>query len=115
VLLHDNTIATHLYRIAQEAVSNAVKHGRAKTVKVSLAGGSNQLRLRIQDDGVGFPEELDEETRGMGVRIMHYRARIIGANLEISGALDGGTTLTCTLRNLDRPVPVGGEEYGKVG
>jgi PAS domain S-box-containing protein len=115
VRLQDNTIATHLYRIAQEAVSNAVKHGRAQTVKISLAGGSDQLRLRIQDDGVGFPDVIEDETRGMGVHIMHYRARIIGANLEISDALDGGTTLTCTLRHLDRPVPIGGEEYGKVG
>lgn len=115
VRLDDNTIATHLYRIAQEAVSNAVKHGRAETVKVSLAGGSDQLRLRVKDDGVGFPDELDEATRGMGVHIMQYRARIIGASLEISDALGGGTTLTCTLRNLDHPMPVGSTEYGQVG
>ncbi|MFQ5571965.1 MAG: PAS domain S-box protein [Rhodothermales bacterium] len=103
VLIHDNTIATHLFRIAQEAVSNAVKHGRAKHVKLSLASGHGQVRLRIQDDGVGFPAELDEERGGMGVRIMHYRARVIGATLEIAGGVDGGTTITCTLRRLSTP------------
>ena len=113
VLIHDNSIATHLYRIAQESVSNAVKHGRAQHVKISLAGGNRQIRLRIQDDGVGFRTEHDEETRGMGVRIMHHRARIIGANLEIQRSVEGGTTVMCTVRDPAAPIPMGGEEYGK--
>ena len=113
VLIHDNSMATHLYRIAQESVSNAVKHGRAQHVKISLAGGNRQIRLRIQDDGVGFPTEHDEETRGMGVRIMHHRARIIGANLEIQPGVEGGTTVMCTVRDPAAPIPMGGEEYGK--
>lgn len=96
-LMHDNTAATHLYRIAQEAVSNAVKHGRAVHVAVTLASGDDQVRLRVQDDGVGFPDQLGEN-RGMGVRIMHHRARIIGASLEIRRAQEGGTILTCTLQ-----------------
>ena len=103
VLIDDNSIATHLYRIAQEAVSNAVKHGRAGHVKISLATG-RQIRLRIHDDGVGFPETIDEERRGMGVRIMHYRARVIGATLDITDGHDGGTTITCTLRRADEPI-----------
>ncbi len=101
VLIHDNSVATHLFRIAQEAVSNAVKHGRARHVRISLASGRGQLRLRLQDDGVGFPATLDEDRQGMGVRIMHYRARVIGATLEISNGLDGGATITCTLRHTD--------------
>ena len=104
VLVDDNSVATHLYRIAQEAVSNAVKHGRAEHVRISLASGRGRVRLRIQDDGLGFPEQLDEERRGMGVRIMHYRARVIGATLEIADGLDGGTTITCTLRYTDEPI-----------
>jgi len=60
VLIDDNSVATHLFRIAQEAVSNAVKHGRAGQVKISLAAG-RQIRLRIHDDGIGFPEFIDEE------------------------------------------------------
>ncbi len=95
-LLYDNTAATHLYRIAQEAVSNAVKHGRATQVTVTLASGEEQVRLRVQDDGIGFPEVLPEQ-RGMGVRIMHHRARMIGASLEIRSASEGGAVLTCTL------------------
>ena len=98
VLIHDNSVATHLYRIAQEGVSNAVRHGKAKRIKISLASGNGRLRLRLQDDGVGFPDQLDKEGPGMGVRIMHYRARIIGATLEIGKRLAGGTRITCTLQ-----------------
>lgn len=94
--VRDSTSAINLYRIAQEAVSNAVKHGRATSVRVTLASGKDQLRLRIQDNGIGFPDELDED-RGMGVRIMHYRARVIGAVLEIRSRPEGGTLITCTL------------------
>ncbi|MDX1547060.1 MAG: PAS domain S-box protein [Rhodothermales bacterium] len=112
VRMYDNTAATHLFRIAQEAVSNAVKHGRARHVRITLAAGERQARLRIHDDGVGFPDELDEERRGMGVRIMHHRARVIGASLEITDALGGGTVLTCTLRRPADPLPMGGQEYG---
>lgn len=92
----DPTVSVHLYRIAQEAVSNAVKHGHATLVRITLAAGEDQVRLRVQDNGTGFPETLPED-RGMGVRIMHYRARIIGANLEIRRGTEGGTILTCTL------------------
>lgn len=98
VAIRDNTVATHLYRIAQEAVSNAVRHGQAEAVHLTLARGPEQLRLRIEDDGTGFPDVLDEDTRGMGVHIMHYRARIIGGTLDIAHRLGGGTVLTCTLR-----------------
>lgn len=104
VLVHDNTVATHLYRIAQEALSNAVKHGKARHVKISLAANKEQVRLRIHDDGRGFPKELNEEERGMGVSIMHYRARIIGGTLEIASEIGGGTTITCTLQRLDEPI-----------
>lgn len=101
----DTTTAMHLYRIAQEAVSNAVRHGKASEVNLLLDAGTKYLRLRIRDNGVGFtdvdlaaPPEALEELRGMGVRIMHYRARIIGATLEIQGVAGVGTTITCTLR-----------------
>lgn len=104
VLLHDNSIATHLYRIAQEAVSNAVKHGKAAHVRMVLASGLGRVRLRIVDDGVGFPEQLDDDRPGMGVRIMQYRARVIGATLEITRGVDKGTVITCTLRRTDAPI-----------
>ncbi|MFB6273480.1 MAG: PAS domain S-box protein [Salinibacter sp.] len=112
VLIHNSTVATHLYRIAQEAVSNAVRHGEAEDVNIILASGDEQIRLQVRDDGVGFgAEETDED--GMGVHIMNYRARIIGGTLEISSDLGEGTVVTCTVPRTadvaetapDEPVP----------
>ncbi len=95
-LVHDSTTATHLYRIAQEAVSNAVRHGDATQITIILASGPDQIRVRIQDDGVGFdPKAVDGP--GMGIHIMNYRARIVGGNLEINTDPGDGTTVTCTL------------------
>jgi signal transduction histidine kinase len=105
VLVHDSTTATHLYRIAQEAVSNAVRHGDANRIAITLAAGEDQIRLRIRDDGRGFdPHEVDGP--GKGVHIMNYRARIIGGTLEISSDLGEGTVVTCTL---PRDVPTEAE------
>jgi len=105
VLVHDSTTATHLYRIAQEAVSNAVRHGDANRIAIILAAGEDQIRLRIRDDGRGFdPQEVDGP--GKGVHIMNYRARIIGGTLEISSDLGEGTVVTCTL---PRDVPTEAE------
>lgn len=105
VLVRDNTTATHLYRIAQEAVNNAVRHGDADHVKIVLAAGDDQLRLQVRDDGSGFDEE-DAMDAGMGVRIMNYRARIVGGTLDITTTLGEGTVVTCTV---PRAVNQGGE------
>ena len=95
-LVHNSTAATHMYRIAQEAVSNAFRHGSADHIRIAFASGEEQIRLRVQDDGRGFdPDDVDGP--GMGVHIMNYRARIIGATLEISSTPGEGTTVTCTL------------------
>jgi len=96
VLLHNNTVATHLYRIAQEAVSNAARHGEADDIKIILASGDEQIRLQVRDDGVGFDAEATNGD-GMGVHIMNYRARIIGGTLEVSSELGNGTVVTCTV------------------
>ncbi len=95
--IHDNTTATHLYRIAQEAVNNAVRHGEADRVRILLAAGDDQIRLQVRDDGTGFDQEASTEADGMGVRIMNYRARIIGGTLDISSTIGEGTVVTCTL------------------
>jgi PAS domain S-box-containing protein len=96
VLVHNNTVATHLYRIAQEAVSNAVRHGEADDIKIVLASGDEQIRLQVRDEGTGFDPDMPDGS-GMGVHIMEYRARIIGGALEIKSDLGAGTVVTCTI------------------
>src|SRR4029077_4797761 len=72
----DPTLVHQLYKIAQEAVTNAIKHGKAQRVAVSLSNGSDPLILGIQNNGVPFPD-LRSEATGMGLRIMNYRASLI--------------------------------------
>jgi two-component system sensor histidine kinase UhpB len=85
-----------LYKIAQEAVTNAIKHGKAKKVAINLANGSNRLVLTIQNDGLPFPD-LRGDSAGMGLRIMNYRASLIGAALDVKGTGAHGTLVTCTV------------------
>ncbi|MCW5552972.1 MAG: PAS domain S-box protein [Verrucomicrobiae bacterium] len=95
VLVHDQTVATHLYRIAQEAVSNAIKHGKAQHVTLSLKNAGGRNVLMIKDDGVGLPKVLPKG-KGMGLRIMQYRARMIGGAAMVERDLDGGTSVICS-------------------
>jgi two-component system CheB/CheR fusion protein len=90
----DNAIALHLFYIAQEGVANAAKHGKAKNVTLSLEPANDRYALVIEDDGVGFASGSNGTT-GMGMRIMHYRARVIGATLEIKSQPGKGTRITC--------------------
>lgn len=92
--LEDSGLASNLYRITQEAISNAVKHGRAAQINVDVKRKGQSLELTITDDGVGFPSTLGED-RGMGVDIMGYRARVIGGSLSIGTAKAGGTIVKC--------------------
>jgi PAS domain S-box-containing protein len=96
VLIDDNATAIHLYRIAQEAAFNAVRHGRASRVTISLSISTQELTLRVQDNGRGFPKVLPR-TRGMGLRMMQHRAHVIGAKLSHQTAPQGGVALTCRL------------------
>jgi PAS domain S-box-containing protein len=85
--------ATHLYRIAQEAVTNAGKHARPKQVSIVLMSTSAGLELRIEDDGLGLtPDRIHQ---GMGLSIMDYRARSIGAKVSLSSNPGRGTTVSC--------------------
>ncbi|MHC4662699.1 MAG: sensor histidine kinase [Planctomycetota bacterium] len=93
----DKTIATHLYRIAQEALSNAVKHGNAEQVSITLASGNNEITLAVENDGLDFPE-LSGTVEGLGLNIMEYRAREIGASLDIGRKSGGGTIVRCRIR-----------------
>ena len=93
----------HLYRIAQEALTNAVKHGQAHQVSFELDELPSRLRFRIDDDGIGFPDDEDF-THGMGMRNMTYRARLIGASLEFDRSPEGGARIVAILPLADRPV-----------
>jgi signal transduction histidine kinase len=87
--------AIHLFRIAQEAVSNGVKHGHARTVIIALDTANGSSSLRVSDDGVGFFLPAGEK-KGMGLNTMSYRARMIGGELEIQPNTPSGTTVICS-------------------
>ncbi len=86
----------HLFRIAQEAVSNAVAHARAARVEIGLAVADGRAVLTVRDDGVGLPE-CPPDGRGMGLHTMAYRARLIGASLEVRRRAARGTIVICSL------------------
>jgi len=94
VLIHDVPMATHLYHIAQEAVNNAIKHGRAKNIMIRLFAGEHQGTLSVRDDGVGIERPLAPHA-GVGLHIMNYRAGMIGGNLDIQREPPRGTLVTC--------------------
>ncbi len=96
VLLRDNQSATQLFRIAQEAATNAVKHGKARRIRVRLQLAGDQPQLSVSDNGQGIDRQTDSTT-GMGMRIMGYRAGIAGGDLQIHGAPGGGTEVICKL------------------
>lgn len=93
VLVQDNAVANHLYRIAQEAATNSVKHGKAARISIELAAPQGRIQLIIRDDGKGFEPAPDYIDCGIGLQIMRYRANIIGASLEIETAPAQGTQL----------------------
>jgi signal transduction histidine kinase len=96
----DSRVTTQLYRIAQEAVTNAVRHAKAATIAVRFERRRGQVRLRVADDGIGMTQSASKSS-GLGLRIMRYRAASIGAEFVISLARSGGTIVTCTLQ--DKP------------
>lgn len=98
VLVGDNSAATHVYRIAQEAINNAIRHGKAKTVVVTLTRQKDEARLIVSDNGVGMAKVIKNDA-GMGLQIMKYRAGMIGATLDIKSPPGQGTTVTCMFKN----------------
>jgi len=98
VPIYDATVAVHLYRIAQEAVTNAVKHGRAENIVIGLAPDTDMLILTIKSDGLDFPEVLPK-SKGIGLQIMNYRAEMIDGALDVRRGAEGGTIVTCTFLN----------------
>ena len=96
VLINSQETATHFFRIAQEAMNNAIKHGQASKVMITLKQDSEGVSLSIRDNGIGIPRKMPA-TKGMGMQIMNHRADVIGAALTICRAGKRGTVVTCTL------------------
>lgn len=94
------TVALHLYRISQEAINNAVKHGQATKIFVRLEANNNKKRLQliVEDNGTGFPAALEKEKyKGMGINTMKYRAHILGGKLNITETPEGWTRIICSV------------------
>ena len=103
VIFHDNTAATHLYYIIQEAVHNAIKHSCADTITVAISDRNGQYRISVQDNGTG----VMEKPAGIGLRIMGLRAKKIGADFTIRSRPAEGTCVEINLRKHHQPA--GGE------
>ena len=97
----DTPTATHLYRIAQEAINNAVKHSGARNLFLRLNGGPDGIILEIRDDGKWLRPKPSRRS-GMGRHIMDYRAQLIGGTVRCQGD-DCGTVVTCQIPRSFRP------------
>jgi PAS domain S-box-containing protein len=100
--IYDVDLATHLYRIAQEAVNNAIRHGKSRNIVIRLSGKNAAGMLSIQDDGEGFPKKPASQP-GAGLSIMSYRADMVGGSLKVQPNDERGVTVTCMfpLRGID--------------
>jgi signal transduction histidine kinase len=96
-----------VYRIAQEAINNTLKHSKATRIDMSLYAREGRLDLTIKDNGIGINRASGKPSGGMGLRIMEFRARMINATLDLRQPPEGGTLVLCTLR-LASPEPTGG-------
>jgi PAS domain S-box-containing protein len=92
--LHDGNLTTHLYRIAQEAINNAIRHGKSKQILIRLSGNKGTGTLTIRDDGEGFPKTRKNQP-GVGLSIMDYRAGMVGGSLKVQQNEDRGVTVAC--------------------
>jgi signal transduction histidine kinase len=97
--VRDSTTATQLYRIAQEAVTNAIKHSQAQRITIALRAATPTPTLTITDDGIGFPDHVNDHS-GLGLRIMAHSASLIGAELAVGRNKGGGTVVYCAVRSL---------------
>ncbi|HUC85764.1 MAG TPA: sensor histidine kinase [Candidatus Acidoferrales bacterium] len=95
-LIDDTAAATHLYRITQEAVNNAIRHGKPRQIVISLGNRKNAVELTVEDDGEGLPDDW-QKNRGLGTRIMAHRAAMIGGSFSIEPNPTGGTFVKCSV------------------
>jgi signal transduction histidine kinase len=97
--IHDSTVANQLYQIAQEAVTNSVKHAAARRIDIRLAMNGSELYLSITDDGIGFPDK--PHTKGLGLRLMRHGAALSGGTFDIGRNGEKGTIATCRVKHFD--------------
>jgi PAS domain S-box-containing protein len=107
----DDGAATHLYRIAQEAFTNAIRHGRVTQVTIDLATAEGTLTLSVQDNGRGF-DERNASNNGLGLKLMRYRAQMLGGDVTISNNKGGGVVVRCTCPHL---APAAGDTLPRGG
>jgi signal transduction histidine kinase len=100
IRIHDRTIANQLYRIAQEAVTNSVKHAAPKQIDIRLKRDGPELCLTIIDDGIGFPD-TPPTSEGLGLRLMHHSAALSGATVDIRRNGERGTIATCRIKHFE--------------
>lgn len=99
IRINDNHITSHLYKIAQEGISNAIKHGKAQSIEVGLTRKDDMLTLTVKDDGVGFAGD-PQDSKGIGLKIMKHRAHVINASLQVESNVPHGVILICSLKGL---------------
>ena len=97
----ESTVVRQLYKIAQEALTNAIKHGKAKQVRIGLGHSGDTLVLTVRNDGAPFPSAVGRSA-GMGLRIMNYRAHIINGSVTVEPSQPDGTVVTCLVPDAPR-------------
>jgi len=107
----DFVMAQHLYRIAQEAVNNAIRHAQASRIELSLRREDDALCLEVADDGLGFPGT--RRTEGMGLRTMEYRAHLLEGDFAVTRAVSGGTLVSCRVPDINHATADGDPEGPK--
>jgi signal transduction histidine kinase len=98
--VYDSAVATQLYRIAQEAATNAAKHAAAQQIDIHISADDYKLTLAIVDDGVGFPDN-SSDSKGLGLRLMRHGAALIGGTFNVRRNGQRGTIATCKVTILD--------------
>ncbi len=98
VLIYSHMKAIHLYRVVQEAINNSVRHGQANKITINLDDAEDKITITVEDDGIGGVAR-NKDYQGLGLKIMFYRAGMIGASLDIQSKEDQGTVVVCSFRN----------------
>lgn len=99
VEMRNNVAAVQLYRVAQEAVTNAIKHSHASRIELTLTEQGGEVLLQICDNGSGIPDNVSGKSTGMGLLTMNHRARMIGGTLTLASSPSGGTLVSCSVPN----------------